>query len=222
LPELVKLERVSRTFRRGQVTALREVSLALAPGEMVAVTGPSGSGKSTLLRVMGGLDRPDGGRVLFAGRNLYRERNLAALRAHCMGFVFQFFHLLPTLTAAENIEVPMFGIERSHAKRAARVRMLLEQVGLATRADHRPADLSGGECQRAAVGRALVNRPKLVLADEPTGNLDSESAGRIFELLLSAARDAQAALVLVTHDPMLAARLPRQIRMADGRIVEQG
>jgi len=174
LPELLRLERVGRTFRHGQVTALQEVSLAIACGEMLAVTGPSGSGKSTLLRVMGGLERPDAGRVLFEGRDLHRERRPAALRARGIGIVFQFFHLLPTLTAAENIEVPMFGVERSRARRAERVQALLDRMGLADRADHRPADLSGGECQRVAVARAIVNAPKLLLADEPTGNLDSE------------------------------------------------
>ncbi len=218
MSDLVRLEQVTRKYRGGRVTALREVTLSLGPGEMLAVTGPSGSGKSTLLRVIGGLDRPDAGRVFFGERDLYRERRLAAVRARAIGFVFQFFHLLPTLTAAENIEVPMFGVERSAGKRAARIRTLLKEVGLTDRADHRPADLSGGECQRVAVARALGNRPKLVLADEPTGNLDRESAGRIVELLISAVRAEAAALVLVTHDPALAARLPRQIRIVDGRI----
>jgi ABC-type lipoprotein export system ATPase subunit len=222
LPELVRLEQVSRRFGRRHVTALDAVSLALRQGEMLAVTGPSGSGKSTLLRVMGALDRPDSGRVVFDGRDLYGTRRIAAVRARSIGFVFQFFHLLPTLTAAENVEVPMFGVESSHARRGERVRTLLDQVGLAARASHRPADLSGGECQRVAVARALANRPKLILADEPTGNLDSESAQRVFELLLSASRDAGAALVLVTHDPALAARLPMRIRMRDGRIEDAG
>ena len=221
MPELVRVEHVTQTFRSARVTALQDLSLSMAPGQIVAITGPSGSGKSTLLRLMAGLDRPSQGRVLFEGRDMYKESRLARLRARSIGIVFQFFHLLPILTAAENIEVPMFGVERSAAARGRRVRLLLEQVGLSHRADHRPALLSGGECQRVAVARALANQPRLLLADEPTGNLDSDASRRILDLLLSVAGQTGAALVIATHDPAVAARMPTRLQLLDGRRADE-
>jgi putative ABC transport system ATP-binding protein len=167
---------------------------------------------------MGGLDRPDGGRVLVEGRDIYRGGGLARLRARRIGIVFQSFHLLATLTAAENIEVPMFGVERSARARRERVRLLLSLVGLSDRAAHRPSMLSGGESQRVAIARALANRPALLLADEPTGNLDSETSRAIVDLLLRTASETGAALVTVTHDPAVAARMGRHIGILDGRL----
>ena len=218
MADLLRLERVSRTFGHGRVAALRDASLAIAAGQKLAVTGPSGSGKTTLLSVMAGLDRPDAGRVLFEGRDLYRAGGLARLRARRIGIVFQSFHLLATLTAAENVELPMFGVEPAGAARAQRVRRLLEQVGLTHRAGHRPGLLSGGECQRVAIARALANRPALLLADEPTGNLDSETSRSIVDLILAVAAETAAALVVVTHDAAVAGRMASAIRLLDGRL----
>jgi putative ABC transport system ATP-binding protein len=219
VPPLVVVENVSRTYRGGaRVAALREISFAIAPGEKVALTGPSGSGKSTLIRVIGALDKPTRGRVLFEGRNIYRRRGRARLRATRIGIVFQSFHLLPTLTAAENVEIPMFGVERSEQKRRERVSQLLEQVGLAARARHRPPMLSGGECQRVAIARALANAPSLLLADEPTGNLDSETSRNVVDLLLSVAGNTGTALVIATHDDGVASRMSRHIALLDGSV----
>jgi putative ABC transport system ATP-binding protein len=204
------------------VTAVRGISLAIGAGEVIAVTGPSGSGKSTLLRIIGGLDRPDKGRVIVEGRDIYRGGGLARLRARRIGIVFQSFHLLATLTAAENVEVPMFGVEGSARARAERVRLLLGMVGLTHRAAHRPGMLSGGECQRVAIARALANRPALLLADEPTGNLDSETSRAIVDLLLQTAADTGAALLTATHDPAVASRMGRRIAILDGRLQAAG
>ena len=169
---------------------------------------------------MAGLDRPDQGRVLFEGREIYGGNGLAALRARRIGMVFQSFHLLATLTAAENVELPMLGVERDAAARVRRVKVLLDQVGLTERARHRPALLSGGECQRVAIARAMANRPALLLADEPTGNLDSETARSIVDLMLAVAGETGAALVMVTHDATVASRMARLVRILDGRLQE--
>ena len=222
MADLIRLEGVDRKFGQGRVAALSAVSLAVAPSERIAVTGPSGSGKSTLLRVMAGLDRPDAGRVLFEGRDMYRDADLPRLRARRIGIVFQSFHLLATLSAAENVELPMFGVEPGRAARAARVRALLDLVGLSQRAGHRPGGLSGGECQRVAIARALANRPALLLADEPTGNLDSETSRAIVDLLLDVAAETAAALVVVTHDAAVAGRMARCLRILDGRLQDPG
>jgi putative ABC transport system ATP-binding protein len=202
------------------VHALRGVSLAIEPGEYVAIAGPSGSGKSTLLHVLGGIDSPSSGAVTLEGRRLDQlsDRELTRLRLTRIGFVFQRFHLLPVLTAAENVELPMSEAGVGRRERRDRARELLDYVGLAERAGHRATQLSGGEMQRVAIARALANRPALLLADEPTGELDRETGEEILALFRRINRDG-ATLVVVTHDERLAAEAARVIHMQDGRIV---
>jgi predicted ABC-type transport system involved in lysophospholipase L1 biosynthesis ATPase subunit len=214
---------LTKTYGSGPtaVTALAGVDFAAAAGERVAVLGKSGSGKSTLMNLLGGLDTPTSGTLTVAGRGLgsLSRRQLADFRLTRVGFVFQSFHLLPTKTALENVEVPLVLAGRPRAERRAAAREVLAAVGMDHRADHVPAKLSGGERQRVAVARALVNHPRLILADEPTGNLDSASAAAVMELLLTRVRDLGVTLILVTHDEDLAARsADRLVRMADGRV----
>ena len=202
------------------VHALRGVSLAIEMGEYVAIAGPSGSGKSTLLHLIGGIDAPSAGAIELEGRRLDRlsDRELTRLRLTRIGFVFQRFHLLPVLTAAENVELPLAEAGVGRRERQARARELLDYVGLADRATHRATQLSGGEMQRVAIARALANRPALLLADEPTGELDHETGEEILGLFRRINRDG-ATLVVVTHDERLAAQASRVIHMQDGRIV---
>jgi putative ABC transport system ATP-binding protein len=200
------------------VTILDGVTLDVAEGEVLAVTGPSGSGKSTLLGLIAGLDRPSSGSIVVDGADITRldEDALARLRRDTIGFVFQSFHLIPTLTAAENVAVPLELASRGDA--AARAVELLDAVGLADRAHHYPSQLSGGEQQRVALARAVSLRPRLLLADEPTGNLDSNTGGQIVELLLALRREFGATLVLVTHDHALTRHADRVVRLRDGRL----
>jgi putative ABC transport system ATP-binding protein len=218
---LLELAGVSKRFHRGreEVVALDEVDLAVAAGEFVSVIGPSGSGKSTLLHLAGGLDQPDGGRVLLDGADVgaLSATARARLRRREIGFVFQFFHLVPTLTVAENVELPL--LLDGRRKSGPVVAQLLERVGLAGRAEHLPAELSGGEMQRVAIARALVASPRLILADEPTGNLDSATGATILGLLAAQVADAGAALVMVTHDVAAARRAHRIVHLRDGRLV---
>jgi putative ABC transport system ATP-binding protein len=203
------------------VHAVREIELALAAGEPVAIVGPSGSGKTTLLQLLGALDRPTGGELLFEGRDIgrLRDRALSQLRLDVLGFVFQQFNLIPTLTAAQNVEVALAPTSPSRAARRDRVLSLLASVGLAGRADHVPSKLSGGEQQRVAIARALANDPHVLLADEPTGNLDSTTGAEIIDLLLSLSGDDQRrTVIIVTHDAGVAGRAQRVIRMRDGRL----
>ncbi len=217
-PPLVALKGVGRTFEQGRVTALRGVDLVVKTGDFLAVTGPSGCGKSTLLSVMGALDEPDEGEILFIGKRLGNQSAQARFRSRTVGFVFQSFHLLPTLTALENVQIPMFEMPWSSRERAARAAALLEEVGLSDRSGHLPSKLSGGERQRVAIARSLANEPGLVLADEPTGNLDSANAARVLELFQKIASQRLATLIIVTHSPEAAAVADRQIRMIDGRL----
>lgn len=216
---LVELEQVCRTYRDGNVQALAGVSLAIPAGQFVSVTGPSGCGKSTLLQLIGGLDQPTSGRVLFRGMPLDGGVDLDRLRSREIGFVFQQFHLLPNLTAGENVQVPMFGDGRSDAERIRRAEQLLAEVGLADRARHLPGELSIGQRQRVAIARALANTPVLLLADEPTGSLDTASGREVMDLLGKLHAEQGLTLVVVTHDAEVAARGQRQVRMLDGRIV---
>ncbi len=224
---VLALQGVRRTYRRGtsDVAALDGVDLEVRAGEWVAIVGPSGCGKSTLLNLASGVDRPDagarGGRALLCGVDLGRasEKELVRLRRHAIGVVFQAFHLVPNLSALENVNLPLALAGRGDVRRAIE---LLERVGLAARVHHHPGELSGGEEQRVAVARALVHRPRLVVADEPTGNLDSASGARVLDALDELRRTEGAALVMATHDERVAARADRIVHVADGRIVDAG
>ena len=219
----IRLTNVSKVYRMGTgaVYALRDITLQIPAGQYVAVIGPSGSGKSTLLNLLAGIDRPTTGRVVVADAPLNEmdEDALARWRGAHIGLVFQFFQLLPTLTALENVVLPM-DLRGAHAgRRRERAMRLLERVGMAARADHLPAELSGGEQQRVAIARALANDPPILLADEPTGNLDTANAAQVIALLAEIHRDGKT-VVLITHEQRLAAAAQRRIRMMDGRIVE--
>ena len=216
---LVCLSGVSRIYDRGRIHAVSDVTLAIDAGASVAITGPSGSGKSTVLNLLCGLDQPTSGHVLVEGREPRSPRAWASLRARRIGMVFQSFNLLPKLTACENVEVPMFGVITSARVRRERARTLLEEVGLADRAGHRPTDLSGGERQRVAIARSLANSPDLLLADEPTGSLDTTTAAIILRLLLALHQARRVALVIVTHDREVAACAGRRVTMVDGRVL---
>jgi putative ABC transport system ATP-binding protein len=207
----------------GPVVALEKVSLTIEAGDFVAVCGPSGCGKSTLLHILGCVDTPTEGTLLLDGRDVagLRDAERSALRLTRIGFVFQRFFLLPMLTAAENVELPQAEAGVGRAERRARTEELLDYVGLAHRAHHRPAQLSGGEAQRVAVARALANRPRLLLADEPTGELDQKTGAQIVELFERVHRDGTT-VVVVTHDGAIAARAPRTLLMRDGRVETDG
>ena len=213
---------LAKTYRIGRrtVPVLRGVSFEVHAGEFVALRGASGSGKSTLLHLLGGLDVPDAGLIEFDGERVdgWGPARLAAFRNLRVGFVFQAYHLLPELDALENVCLPARVARRPAGEAEVRARALLVRVGLGERLDHRPAELSGGEQQRVAIARALINQPRLVLADEPTGNLDSQSGGGILDLLCSIQREEGMTLVMVTHDPRVAARAPRVLELVDGRV----
>jgi putative ABC transport system ATP-binding protein len=211
-----------KDFDDGQVHALRGVDLQILDGEFVAIVGPSGSGKTTLLQMLGALDRPSEGTLKYRGESLFDMPDPAAYRAHEIGFVFQAFHLLPIFTASENVQIPMFENHKSRAERKDRALELLKAVGLEQRINHYPAKLSGGERQRVAIARSLANSPSVLLADEPTGNLDSESAHHVLDLLTSLHRDRRMTLILVTHDMSVAASAQRAVQMKDGCVVFDG
>ncbi len=215
---LITVENVSRRYVDGNVLAITDLSLTIERSEYIAIVGPSGSGKSTLLNLLGALDQPTSGRVLFKGADISTGNTLDELRSRYIGYVFQSFYLLPTLTAIENVQMPMFGISRTAKERMLRAAALLETVGLSHRANHLPSQLSGGERQRIAIARALANEPEVLLADEPTGNLDSETGEGILQLFESLHRDHQMTLVVITHSHDVAARADRVVEIRDGRI----
>ena len=221
---LVRAQGLRKEYGRqgGLVRAVNSVDLEVARGEALAIMGPSGCGKSTLLHLIGGLDRPSAGELWLAGRRIDRlsERELAGLRRHEVGFVFQAYHLMDELTAQENVELPALLAGRSPGEARRRARQLLDQVGLAARADHLPSALSGGQRQRVAIARALANEPQLVLADEPTGNLDSTATLEVLRLF-EALHAAGLTLVIVTHDERIAATADRLISMRDGTFVDE-
>jgi len=217
---MIETQDLTRIYGNGeQIRALDQVNLTIARGELVAVMGPSGSGKSTLLNVLGGLDRPTSGKALVNGLDLTRIHNKDAFRSQTVGFVFQLHNLLPTLNSVENVEVPMMGHLGPIARRK-RAKELLEMVGLAQRMNHLPGQLSGGQRQRVAVARALANRPPLVLADEPTGNLDTVSGGELLALIRDLNQSQGVTFVIVTHDLAVARQTRRVLVMADGKLVQ--
>ena len=221
---LFELRGVAKRFSRGDiaVAAVDGIDLDVGAGELVALEGPSGSGKTTLLQLLGALDRPDDGSILFEGRDLagLSDGDLAHLRLRAFGFVFQQFNLIPTLSALENVEAALAPAGVRGAELTARAGGLLEEVGLAQRAEHLPSHLSGGEQQRVAIARALANEPRVILADEPTGNLDSKTGADVIELLAGLAGRRGTTVIVATHDTTLAARAPRRVAMRDGRIIE--
>lgn len=224
-PALV-LKGITKSYNKGknaQVDVLRGVDLTVAEGEVVALVAPSGAGKSTLLHIAGLLDAPDSGEVRIAGHDLSRasDRQRTATRRRDVGFIYQFHHLLPEFTAAENIILPQLANGTSRAQAEARAQELLTSVGIAGRANHRPAAMSGGEQQRAAFCRALANQPRLLLADEPTGNLDSATSDTVFDALMSLVRATGLSALIATHNPDLAARMDRRIRLDQGALVPQ-
>lgn len=222
-PVLLETQHLCKHYKRGKqvLTVLDDVSLSIHQGEFIAITGASGSGKSTLLQLLGGLDKPTSGDVLIDGTSLKKlsDGKLSAFRRKTVGFVFQFFYLQPFLRLRQNLEVPGMFERTKRAERARRVAELADKVGLVDRLNHLPRELSGGQMQRAAIARALLNSPKILLADEPTGNLDSQNGLQIIELFETIRRDLGTTIVIVTHDPSIAARADRVITVADGRIV---
>ncbi len=220
---LYQLDDVRRTFRvgGGEVRAVDGISLTIDTGEFVAIEGPSGSGKSTMLQLLGALDRPTSGTLMFEGQDLGKLNEAARtkIRREAIGFVFQHFNLIPTLTAAENVEIAMAPLHVAKADRTERVKSLLAQVGLAERAEHLPSRLSGGEQQRVAIARALANSPRVLLADEPTGNLDSRTSVEVVDLLGRLVQESGVTIILVTHAEDVAARAARRIAMRDGQVI---
>lgn len=222
--KLLSAKNLCKTYQEGKMVTevLKDVTFDIYPKSLMAIIGSSGSGKSTLLHLLGGLDQPTSGEILFKSQqlNLLSEQQKAQLRNQQIGFVYQFHHLLPDFTALENVAMPLLigGVRPNEAKQRAMA--MLESVNLVKRANHRPSELSGGERQRVAIGRALINNPALVMADEPTGNLDKSTADAIFDLLIKLNREHGTAFLVVTHDLALANKLDKQLIMSDGRLTE--
>lgn len=217
---MIELDNITRSF--GTLQVLKGISLNIERGEVVSITGPSGAGKTTLLQIMGSLDKPDGGRVLYDGKDITRmnEKEISAFRNKHIGFVFQFHQLLPEFTALENITIPMLIAGQGMRQANARAKELLTLMGLADRADHKPSELSGGEKQRIAVARALANQPDVILADEPSGSLDTKNKEELHKLFFSLRDQLGQSFVIVTHDESLAAMTDRTIRLLDGSILK--
>lgn len=224
MDELIRVEQLYKSFGNGdkRVDVLKGIDLLFRPGERAAIVGASGVGKTTLLHILGTLDRPTSGKVLYEQRDVFclDDRALARFRNREIGFVFQFHHLLPEFSALENVMMPCLIHGTSKSEAESRAEAILTQVGLGHRLTHKPGELSGGEQQRVAVGRALVMDPKVLLADEPTGNLDTKTGESVFELLLDLNRTKGVALIVVTHNLKLATRMPRQIQLVDGKALE--
>ncbi len=217
---MIELDNITRSF--GSLQVLKGISLNIERGEVVSITGPSGAGKTTLLQIMGSLDKPDGGKVIYDGQDITRmsEKEISAFRNRHIGFVFQFHQLLPEFTALENITIPMLIAGQGMRQANARAKELLQMLGLADRADHKPSELSGGEKQRIAVARALANQPDVILADEPSGSLDTKNKEELHKLFFSLRNQLGQTFVIVTHDESLAAMTDRTIRLLDGSILK--
>ncbi len=215
---LLEARNLFKSYDEGHIEALRGVDLSIAQGEFLAISGPSGSGKSTLLQLLGGLDTPTGGQILFENTVLDTTFNLDDYRSHRVGFIFQAFYLLPTLRAIENVQVPMLAVSQDAHNRAERAEALLCEMGLHHRLNQYANELSAGERQRVAIARALANHPSILLADEPTGNLDSVNSTRIMEILTGIQKQRGMTLIVVTHENEIAHAAARQIRLRDGRI----
>jgi len=214
----LEVRKLRKSYDEGRIEALRGVDLSIEAGEFLAISGASGSGKSTLLQLLGGLDSPTSGEVLFQNVPLGTGVNLDNYRAHQIGFIFQAFYLLPTLNALENVQVPMLAVGNNGARRADRAVALLTEMGMEHRLKQYPNELSAGERQRVAIARALANNPSILLADEPTGNLDSVNSAHIMEMLVGIQKSRGMTLVVITHEPDIAKSAPRHIRIRDGRI----
>lgn len=214
----LEARKLYKSYDGGRIEALRGVDISIMVGEFLAITGPSGSGKSTLLHMLGGLDSPTSGEVLFKNAELGKSINLDTYRSQYVGFIFQAFHLIPTLRAVENVQVPMLGLNRKGFDRAGRAHELLKEMGLEHRSQHYPNELSAGERQRVAIARALANDPEILLADEPTGNLDSVNSARIMEILTGIQKQRGMTLIVVTHENEVAHSAARQIRIRDGKV----
>jgi putative ABC transport system ATP-binding protein len=222
---VVQVDNLEKTYLFGKVKvyALRGVSLSLSKGEFVVIMGPSGSGKTTLLNIIGALDKPTQGKVFVDGMDLtaLRDAELTKLRRHKIGFIFQFYNLIPVLTAFENVELPVLTAGQPKGKASERARELLHTVGLGERINHMPDELSGGEQQRVAIARALANKPSIILADEPTGDLDSKTGTEVIKVLHDAAKNENATVAVVTHDPIIAEKADRILQMRDGQIISE-
>jgi len=222
---LIELKEVYKTYQMGktQVNALININLQIYPQELIAILGPSGSGKSTLMHIIGSLDRTSKGKVIINDRDVstLNDSELAILRGKTIGFVFQNFNLIPNLSAIENVELPMIFQKVPKNQREKRAKELLNKVGLSHRINHLPNEMSGGERQRVAIARALANNPDIILADEPTGNLDSKTGEEIIKLLVDLSKNEKKTLIVVTHDEELAKKMQRKIRIKDGKIIEE-
>lgn len=218
---MIEIHNVTKSY--GPLTVLHNVSLSIPEGEIMAIVGPSGAGKTTLLQIAGSLDRPDSGKVIFNGTDIFtlKDRQLSEFRNRNIGFVFQFHQLLPEFSALENVALPAIIAGRSHKEADEEARRLLEELGMGHRLSHKPAELSGGEKQRTAIARALINHPEVVFADEPTGSLDSHNREEIQEIILRLRREKRQTFVVVTHDRDMASIADRVVEMADGKIVER-
>ncbi len=216
---LLEVRNLRKDYDEGQIQALRGVDLSIEAGEFVTISGSSGSGKSTLLQLLGGLDTPSSGEVLYRGEALGSSVSLDAYRCHHVGFIFQSFYLLPTLSAVENVQAPMLATGSGSGNRKERAEVLLREVGLEARMRQHPNKLSGGERQRVAIARALANSPSILLADEPTGNLDSTNSARVMEILTGIQKTRGMTLIVITHEEEIANSAPRHIRIQDGRMV---